>query len=77
MVDDLSDAPAGELQWGRGFESTETRIMQLASVISSMLQWGRGFESTETWCSTIPSRSHGCSFNGAVDLNPRKPGACR
>ena len=37
------------LQWGRGFESTETAFAKrLLLAELDKLQWGRGFESTET-----------------------------
>ena len=37
-----------QLQWGRGFESTETMRGRGTTRKRTELQWGRGFESTET-----------------------------
>ena len=61
------------LQWGRGFESTETLLTEIGcESVAEALQWGRGFESTET-SRLLRRGSHPHRrFNGAVDLNPRK-----
>ena len=60
------------LQWGRGFESTETVRVRPALIRMDELQWGRGFESTETGELAVFAGDLRPRFNGAVDLNPRK-----
>ena len=60
------------LQWGRGFESTETQVRESDRGPRHALQWGRGFESTETHTAGRKLGARPRRFNGAVDLNPRK-----